>query len=189
MVSKQTNTNQKNTAPKNHASTANTYGLGSASTSGHVKLSDSYTASGGAAANGVCASSKAVNEVYKKFNAENTVNSSQNIQSITSSPDNYTDIKSIDISPGVYAVIARIEFQSSSAAGDRKGRIAFSTSSATYELASECVRAASSNWTRLSVCDIFKTNVSGSIKVQGSQSSGSTIDTFGCVSYVRLKAL
>ena len=55
------NTNQKNTAPKNHASTANTYGLGSASSYGHVKLSDSYTASGGAAANGVCASSKAVN--------------------------------------------------------------------------------------------------------------------------------
>ena len=37
-------TNQKNTAPKNHASTANTYGLGSASSYGHVKLSDSYTA-------------------------------------------------------------------------------------------------------------------------------------------------
>ena len=103
------NTNQKNTAPKNHASTANTYGLGSASSYGHVKLSDSYTASGGAAANGVCASSKAVNEVYKKFNAENTTNSGQNIQSITSSADNYTDIKSIDISPGVYVAIARID--------------------------------------------------------------------------------
>ncbi len=84
------NTNQKNAAPKNHASTANTYGLGSASSYGHVKLSDSYTASGGAAANGVCASSKAVNEVYKKFNAENTTNSGQNIQSITSSADNLT---------------------------------------------------------------------------------------------------
>lgn len=183
------NTNQKNTAPKNHASTANTYGLGSASSYGHVKLSDSYTASGGAAANGVCASSKAVNEVYKKFNEENTTNSGQNIQSITSSVDNYTDIKSIDISPGVYVAIARIEFQSLSATGDRKGRLAFSTSSGTFELATECVRAASNNWARLSVCDIFKTNVSGSIKVQASQSSGSAIDTFGCVTFVRLKTL
>lgn len=183
------NTNQKNTAPKNHASTANTYGLGSASSYGHVKLSDSYTASGGAAANGVCTSSKAVNEVYKKFNEENTTNSGQNIQSITSSVDNYTDIKSIDISPGVYVAIARIEFQSLSATGDRKGRLAFSTSSGTFELATECVRAASNNWARLSVCDIFKTNVSGSIKVQASQSSGSAIDTFGCVTFVRLKTL
>lgn len=183
------NTNQKNTAPKNHASTANTYGLGSASSYGHVKLSDSYTASGGAAANGVCASSKAVNEVYKKFNAENTTNSGQNIQSITSSADNYTDIKSIDISPGVYIAIARIEFQSTSAIGDRKGRLVFSTSSDTVELATECVCAASSNWTRLNVCDIFKTNISGSIKVQGSQSSASAINTAGCVTCVRLKAL
>ena len=79
--------------------------MGSASSYGHVKLSDSYTASGGAAANGVCASSKAVNEVYKKFNEENTTNSGQNIQSITSSVDNYTDIKSIDISPGVYVAV------------------------------------------------------------------------------------
>ena len=54
------NTNQKNTAPKNHASTANTYGLGSASAYGHVKLSDSYTNSAGAASNGVAASSKAI---------------------------------------------------------------------------------------------------------------------------------
>ena len=70
-----------------------------------------------------------------------------------------------------------------------KGRLAFSTSSGTFELATECVRAASNNWARLSVCDIFKTNVSGSIKVQASQSSGSAIDTFGCVTFVRLKTL
>lgn len=54
------NTKSQNTAPKSHASTANTYGLGTASAYGHVKLSDSYTASGGAAAAGVAASSKAL---------------------------------------------------------------------------------------------------------------------------------
>lgn len=183
------NTNQKGKAPTSHASTANTYGLGSASAYGHVKLSDTYTSSAGAAANGVCASSKAVNEVYKKFNLENTIASDNNIQSIASSADSYTDIKSLNISPGVYIAIARIEFQSTSAIGDRKGRLVFSTSSGTVELATECVCAASSNWTRLSVCDIFKTNISGSIKVQGSQSSGSAINTAGCVTCVRLKAL
>lgn len=188
-ASKQINTNQKGKAPTSHASTANTYGLGSASAYGHVKLSDTYTSSAGAAANGVCASSKAVNEVYKKFNLENTIASDNNIQSIASSADSYTDIKSLNISPGVYIAIARIEFQSTSAIGDRKGRLVFSTSSGTVELATECVCAASSNWTRLSVCDIFKTNISGSIKVQGSQSSASAINTAGCVTCVRLKAL
>ena len=116
-------------------------------------------------------------------------NSNSNIQSIESSADSYTDIQSLNISPGVYIAIARIEFQSTSATGDRKGRLAFSTSSSTFELATECVCAASSNWTRLNVCDIFQVETPGSIKVQGSQSSGSAINTFGSVTYIRLKAL
>ena len=183
------NTNQKGKAPISHASTANTYGLGTASVYGHVKLSDTYNSSAGAAANGVGASSKAINEVYKKFNAENTVNTNSNTISISSSTDDYTDIASLAISPGVYAAIGRIEFQSSLATGDRKGRIAFSASSGTNELATECIRAASANWPRLSVCDIFKTNVSGTIKVQGSQNSGNTMNTAGWITCVRLKAL
>lgn len=183
------NTNQKGKAPISHASTANTYGLGTASVYGHVKLSDTYNSSAGAAANGVGASSKAINEVYKKFNAENTVNTNSNTISISSSTDDYTDIASLAISPGVYAAIGRIEFQSSLATGDRKGRIAFSASSGTNELATECIRAASANWPRLSVCDIFKTNVSGTIKVQGSQNSGNAMNTAGWITCVRLKAL
>ena len=183
------NTNQIGKAPISHASTANTYGLGTASVYGHVKLSDTYNSSAGAAANGVGASSKAINEVYKKFNAENTVNTNSNTISISSSTDDYTDIASLAISPGVYAAIGRIEFQSSLATGDRKGRIAFSASSGTNELATECIRAASANWPRLSVCDIFKTNVSGTIKVQGSQNSGNAMNTAGWITCVRLKAL
>ena len=186
---KQINTNQKGKAPISHASTANTYGLRTASVYGHVKLSDTYNSSAGAAANGVGASSKAINEVYKKFNAENTVNTNSNTISISSSTDDYTDIASLAISPGVYAAIGRIEFQSSLATGDRKGRIAFSASSGTNELATECIRAASANWPRLSVCDIFKTNVSGTIKVQGSQNSGNAMNTAGWITCVRLKAL
>ena len=116
-------------------------------------------------------------------------NSDHNILSIASSVDSYTDIKSLNISPGIYIAIARIEFQSTSAIGDRKGRLAFSTSSRTLELATECVCAASNNWTRLSVCDIFQVETPGSIKVQGSQSSGSAINTFGTVTYIRLKVL
>lgn len=59
--------------PTAHASTATTYGAASASNYGHVKLSDNYTSSAGAAASGIGASSLAV------YNAYNTLNSNLNI--------------------------------------------------------------------------------------------------------------
>lgn len=55
--------------PTAHASTATTYGAASASKYGHVKLSDNYKSSAGAAASGIGASSLAV------YNAYNTLNS------------------------------------------------------------------------------------------------------------------
>lgn len=58
--------------PTAHASTATTYGAASASNYGHVKLSDNYTSSAGAAASGIGASSAAV------YNAYNTLNSNLN---------------------------------------------------------------------------------------------------------------
>lgn len=51
-------------APNIHSSTYADYGLGTASLYGHIKLSDNYTASAGAAANAVGASSKSVADVY-----------------------------------------------------------------------------------------------------------------------------
>lgn len=63
-------------AAKSHASTSSsTYGCGTASSWGHVKLSDSYTTSGGAASSGVAASSKALYDAYTTLNAKfNSVN-------------------------------------------------------------------------------------------------------------------
>ncbi len=57
-------------APKSHASTATTYGAGNASSYGHVKVSDNYTSSAGAASAGVAASSKAVADAYAKLNSD-----------------------------------------------------------------------------------------------------------------------
>ncbi len=57
-------------APKSHASTATTYGAGNASNYGHVKVSDNYTSSAGAASAGVAASSKAVADAYAKLNSD-----------------------------------------------------------------------------------------------------------------------
>ncbi|MBR6625214.1 MAG: tail fiber protein, partial [Mailhella sp.] len=52
-------------APKAHASTATTYGIGTGSNYGHVKLSDS-TSSTSAASKGIAASPKAVKDAYDK---------------------------------------------------------------------------------------------------------------------------
>lgn len=70
-------------APTSHASTATTYGAGTSSNYGHVKLSDS-TSSTSAASSGIAASPKAVKTVYdaaaklasaNSFSASNTFNS------------------------------------------------------------------------------------------------------------------
>ena len=58
-------------APTSHASTATTYGKGTASNYGHVKLSDS-TSSTSAASAGIAASPKAVKAAYDLANAANT---------------------------------------------------------------------------------------------------------------------
>lgn len=58
-------------APTSHASTATSYGMGTASNYGHVKLSDS-TSSTSAASAGIAASPKAVKAAYDLASAANT---------------------------------------------------------------------------------------------------------------------
>lgn len=70
--------------PASHASTATTYGAATASNYGHVKLSDNYTSSAGAAASGIGASSLAVCDAY------NTLNSKFVILSYTTSSERPT---------------------------------------------------------------------------------------------------
>ena len=63
-------TNIGKKAPTNHASTATTYGVGTASNYGHVKLSDAYSSDNsatGAAANSIAASSWAVYRAYSSL--------------------------------------------------------------------------------------------------------------------------
>lgn len=66
VVQRMATTNE--TPPKSHASTATTYGVGNASNYGHVKLSDNYTSSAGAASASIGASSKAVYDAYTAVN-------------------------------------------------------------------------------------------------------------------------
>lgn len=57
-----------NRAPVNHASGDTTYGKGTNSAYGHVKLSDTYSSNAGAASSGVGASGKAVYDAYSALN-------------------------------------------------------------------------------------------------------------------------
>lgn len=60
-----------------NSNTAGTYGAGNASYFGHVKLSDNYTTSAGAASASVGASSQAVNSTYNKFKSQLTANNKE----------------------------------------------------------------------------------------------------------------
>lgn len=64
LIDKKANT--ADVPPKNHASTATTYGLGNASNYGHVKMSDTYSSkqASAAAANGIGASQNALYNAY-----------------------------------------------------------------------------------------------------------------------------
>lgn len=64
--------------PIAHASTATTYGVATASKYGHVKLSDNYTSSAGAAASGIGASSAAVYNTYNELNSDLEIKSRWN---------------------------------------------------------------------------------------------------------------
>ena len=61
-------------APTAHASSATTYGVGTASDYGHLKISDEYVCCVGAAADGVAASQKAVNDLYNLIPQGSSIN-------------------------------------------------------------------------------------------------------------------
>ena len=69
-------------APINHASTATTYGIGTSSNYGHVKLSDS-TSSSSAASAGIAASPKAVKSAYDLATTANNAAATAGNNSIT----------------------------------------------------------------------------------------------------------
>jgi hypothetical protein len=90
-------------AVKSHASTSSsTYGCATASNFGHVKLSDNYTSSAGAASSGVAVSSKALYDAYTalntKFSATELYNSTSTAfnANITLS-QNVSNFKTIEI--------------------------------------------------------------------------------------------
>ena len=70
-VTSNVQTQLNNKAPKSHASTATTYGIGTSSNYGHVKLSDSTTSTSGTSS-GIAATPAAVKAAYDLANTANT---------------------------------------------------------------------------------------------------------------------
>jgi hypothetical protein len=79
-------------APNSHASTATTYGIGTASNYGHVKLSDKYTSSDGAAADAVAASSKALYDAYTALNGNTTALTNHIAEKATASKFSHVEL-------------------------------------------------------------------------------------------------
>lgn len=73
-VTSNVQTQLNNKAPESHASTATTYGIGTSSNYGHVKLSDSTTSTS-STSSGVAATPAAVKEAYDKANIKKNPNS------------------------------------------------------------------------------------------------------------------
>lgn len=97
-------------APKSHAATATTYGAGTASNYGHVKLSDTYASkvSSGAAANSLGASQNALYNAYNKLSTD-LANLSEDVGLVTSSStlDNYSASRNLK---GVYQDTSGIQY-------------------------------------------------------------------------------
>lgn len=74
--------------PTAHATNSTTYGGGTASNYGHVKLSDSYGSSDGTASDSVGASSKAVYDAYTKSQVLIMFKNGSTLTSTTHAPDN-----------------------------------------------------------------------------------------------------
>ena len=72
-INSEVNTALGGKAPTNHASTSTTYGKGTSSNYGHVKISDSLTDTTPAATGGVVPSMKAVSDLNGAINAIGTV--------------------------------------------------------------------------------------------------------------------
>lgn len=75
-----------NKAPTSHASTSTTYGSGTDIEYGHIKLSDNYTESEGAASAGIGASSKALADCYNEING-NLSRTTYSIEDLTLNTD------------------------------------------------------------------------------------------------------
>lgn len=158
-------------APASHASTATTYGQGTSSNYGHVKVSDSYTSSAGAASAGVAASSQAVYNVYNKYSVVGTYKSASNSSDVSIATSTGKAIASISLDAGTWLVIARVRF-SSNTSGNRTANL-----SATSGDSSAQVQAAPapSGVTNLQLSAIFRPSATTTYYLNAYQTSGSTL--------------
>lgn len=164
-------------APNNHAVATSIYGLGDNANFGHVKLSDLFTYSAGAATSGVGASSKAVADAYNDLNNQIAETNSKNTievmmeteYSIASGSPIPTN--SFDAVGGYkYIVSITVVFQANSS-GKRKISIGNNAFTQTWGTIS-CPVNSSSKTTELSLTYVVRPNTDGKIYIWIEQDSG-----------------
>ena len=184
-------------APKSHAVSATTYGIGNASVYGHLKLSDSTTSTS-TTSDGVAATPKAV-KTAKETAIDYTDNAVANLVGIgeiyrqagTGSLVSTTAYKNItgDLSlpAGRWVVTAKVRFGASTTASRRGLNIYNVTESAQYVDSLVQVNATTNGGAfHLTTCTIVRLSARQSICARGMQNSGSNLDFDGYVQAIKI---
>ncbi len=184
-------------APKSHAVSATTYGIGNASVYGHLKLSDSTTSTS-TTSDGVAATPKAV-KTAKETAIDYTDNAVANLvgigeiygqtgTGILGSTTSYTNITGdLSLPAGRWVVTAKVRFGASTTASRRGLNIYNVTESAQYVDSLVQVNATTNGGAfHLTTCTIINLSARQSICARGMQNSGSNLEFDGYVQAIKI---
>lgn len=184
-------------APKSHAVSATTYGVGNASVYGHLKLSDSTTSTS-TTTDGVAATPKAV-KTAKETAIDYTDNAVANLVGIGEiygqtgtgslvSTTSYTNITGdLSLPAGRWIVTAKVRFEASTTASRRGLNIYNVTESAQYVDSLVQVNATTNGGAfHLTTCTIVNLSARQSICARGMQNSGSNLAFDGYVQAIKI---
>lgn len=172
-----------NRAPINHATTATTYGIGTASNYGHVKLSDTYASkvTNGAAANGLAASQNALYNVYNTLKTR--VDKSKIVHSgaITHENVNVANntnvaLASISLSASTNNLIIFTVSWQSNATGNRSIWVSSTATGEAIQVSYKVIAAAASGAnTQMQLAICRYSSAAETLYLVGKQNSGSTL--------------
>lgn len=184
-------------APKSHAVSATTYGVGNASVYGHLKLSDSTTSTS-TTSDGVAATPKAV-KTAKETAIDYTDNAVANLVGIGEiygqtgtgslvSTTAYTNITGdLSLPAGRWVVTAKVRFGASTTASRRGLNIYNVTESAQYVDSLVQVNATTNGGAfHLTTCTIVSLSARQVLCARGMQNSGSNLDFDGYVQAIKI---
>lgn len=172
-----------NRAPISHATTATTYGIGTASNYGHIKLSDSYASkvTNGAAANGLAASQNALYNAYNTLKGR--VDKSKIVHSGALTHENVNVANNTNVALGSISlaastnniIIFTVSWQSN-ATGHRSIWVSSTATGEAIQVSYKVVAAAASGAnTQMQLAICRYSSAAETLYLVGKQNSGSTL--------------